>query len=32
MLIRLWVALGILRVSRKVSYWILPEARENAND
>lgn len=32
MLIRLWLALKILKVSRKISFWILPEAREPAND
>ncbi len=27
MLIRLWLALAILRVSRKFSIWLLPEAK-----
>lgn len=27
-LIRVWLALQILRIGRKVSYWLLPEARD----
>lgn len=27
-LIRVWLALKILKVSRKVSYWLLPEASD----
>ncbi len=26
-LIRLWLAIAILRVSRKFSFWLLPEAK-----
>lgn len=27
-LIRVWLALKILRISRKISFWMLPEAKE----
>lgn len=31
-LIRLWIALNILRIGRKVSFWVLPEAKAVKHD
>ena len=32
MLIRLWLALLILKVSRKISFWMLPEAKGGCDE